>query len=136
MNNIKLLRVKNGLKQEELGKAVNVTQTAVSQWEKGRKSPDKETAIALADFFGVSLDFLLGRTTERTNSYYANNINESNFVQGSGSVMVGEILSDDESELIHIFRDIGSRGRLKLLGLAFELEDEKLSEKEGSNDKH
>lgn len=127
MNNIKLLRVKNGLKQEELGNIVHVTQTAVSQWEKGRKSPDKETAIALADFFGVSLDFLLGRTTEWTSFYYAGNINDSNFVQGSGSITVGEnstSSSCEEAELLRIYRELDVRSRAKLLNAAFALEDE------------
>ena len=126
MNNIKILRVEKNMSQEELGNIVHVTQTAVSQWEKGRKSPDKETAIALADFFGVSLDFLLGRTTERTNSYYASNINDSNFVQGSGTVTIGDCneTSKEESELLRIYRELDVRSRAKLMNAAFALEDE------------
>ncbi len=39
---------------------LKVHQTAVSQWETGRTDPDIESARALSDFFGVSLDYLLG----------------------------------------------------------------------------
>lgn len=125
MSNIKLLRVEKGLSQEQLAKEVHVTQTAVSQWELGRTAPDKDVANTLADFFGVTLDYLLGRTTERNNSYFASNISGSNLVQGSGSVTVGETLSKEESELLRIYRNLNVRGRSKLLNVAFELEDRK-----------
>ncbi len=134
MNNIKILRVEKNLSQEELGKAVHVTQTMISQWEKGKKEPGREVAAALADFFCVSLDYLLGRTTERSNSYFAKNISGSNFVQGSGSVTVGEtddMVSKEESELLRIYRELDVRSRAKLLNAAFALEDESKGHKEG-----
>lgn len=111
----------------QLGQKVNVAQTAVSQWEQGIKNPEHETAVALAEFFGVSLDYLLGRTTSRNSSFYANNIQSNNFVQGSGSVTVGDSfdnISKEESELIRIYRELSVRNRAKLLNAAFELEDE------------
>ncbi|MCM1168045.1 MAG: helix-turn-helix domain-containing protein [Ruminococcus sp.] len=124
MNNIKLLRVEKGLSQEQLAKEAHVTQTAVSQWEVGRTAPDKDIANLLADFFGVSLDYLLGRTSDRNNSYIANNISGSNIVQGNGSVLVGENFSKEETELLRIYRALDVRGRAKLLNSAFALEDE------------
>lgn len=126
MNNIKILRTEKNLTQSELGKIVHVAQTAVSQWELGVKNPEQETAVALADYFGVSLDFLLGRTTDRTNSYVANNISGSNLVQGNGFVNIGEdkCASKEETELFRIFQKLDVRRRLKLLSFAIELEDE------------
>lgn len=55
------LRKKRRLTQVELGKEVNVTSTAISYYEKGEKKPAYETLVKLADFFDVSLDYLLGR---------------------------------------------------------------------------
>lgn len=130
MNNIKLLRVEKGLSQEQLAKEAHVTQTAVSQWELGRTAPDKDVAIILADFFGVSLDFLLGRADDRNNSYIAHNISGSNVVQGGGSVSVGESFSKEEAELLRIYRELDVRGRAKLLNAAFVLEDESKKPKE------
>ena len=126
MNNIKILRIEKSLSQEELGKIVHVSQTAVSQWEKEKKSPDRKTAAELADFFGVSLDYLLGRTNDRNNSYFASNINGSNIVQGNGSVTVndGDVSSKEEAELIRIYQSLDVRGRAKLLNAAFSIEDE------------
>ena len=131
MSNIKLLRVEKGLSQEQLAKEAHVTQTAVSQWELGRTAPDKDVANTLADFFGVSLDFLLGRTNDRNNSYIAQNISGSNVVQGSGSVTIGEKISKEESELLRIYRVLDVRGRAKLLNAAFALEDESKTIDEG-----
>lgn len=123
MNNIKLLRVEKGLSQEQLAKEAHVTQTAVSQWEVGRTAPDKDIANLLADFFGVSLDYLLGRTSDRNNSFIASNISGSNIVQGNGTVLVGENFSKEEAELLRIYRALDVRGRAKLLNTAFALED-------------
>lgn len=56
---IKTLRKQHGYSQAELAKKLNVHQTAISQWENGRTSPDKETLIKISELFNVSLDSLL-----------------------------------------------------------------------------
>lgn len=62
MDIIKELRLKRGITQSELAKLCSVHQTAVSQWEKGRTLPDKQTLLKLSDIFGVSVDFLIGKS--------------------------------------------------------------------------
>lgn len=57
---IRELREEKGLSQIELAKAVNFTQAFVSSWEAGRRTPNVETIIFLAQFFGVTTDYLLG----------------------------------------------------------------------------
>ena len=54
-------REKSGLTAAELGKRIGVSQAAVTQWETGKKFPSSETLCKLADFYGVSVDYLLGR---------------------------------------------------------------------------
>lgn len=61
-NVFKKLRKSRGLSQKALGDRLGLGQGTVSQWEVGRTMPDLQTVIALADFYGVSTDFLLGRT--------------------------------------------------------------------------
>ena len=61
MNIIRELRLKRGLSQFELAKICGVHQTAISQWEKGRTSPDAEMLSLLSDYFNVSVDLLLGK---------------------------------------------------------------------------
>ncbi|NPV92681.1 MAG: helix-turn-helix transcriptional regulator [Firmicutes bacterium] len=56
------LRNENDLKQKDLGKIIGVAKSTVSQWESGGRTPDASTLIKLADFFKVSVDYLLDRT--------------------------------------------------------------------------
>lgn len=42
--------------------ALNMSQNSISRYETGEREADYETLIAFADFFNVSVDFLLGRT--------------------------------------------------------------------------
>lgn len=60
MNRVKELRKLNNISQQKLASMLNVHQTAISQWETGRTSPDIQTANILAKLFNVSLDYLLG----------------------------------------------------------------------------
>ena len=60
MNIIKKIRTENNLSQAQFAAMLNVHQTAVSQWENGRTSPDVTIAKLISKQFGVSLDTLLG----------------------------------------------------------------------------
>ena len=61
MNIFRELRKQKGLTQIELAKMVNVQQTTVSKWEVGRAVPDYPVLLKLAELYGVSVDYLLGR---------------------------------------------------------------------------
>ncbi len=61
---LKNLRMKKNMSQQELADIVGKTQQAVYLWEKGENEPGIESLNILADFFGVTTDFLLGRQTE------------------------------------------------------------------------
>ena len=54
------LRTGKGLSQEELAEKVFVTRQAVSRWETGETVPNTETLKLLSNFFGVSINTLLG----------------------------------------------------------------------------
>lgn len=64
MNRLKFLREKSGKAQKELAIDLCVSQPTISDWEVGRKTPSSKSAARLADYFGVSIDYLLGRDTE------------------------------------------------------------------------
>ena len=67
MNRIKQLRKLNGYSQKALAKILNVHQTAISQWETDRTTPDVEVAKAMADLFNTTTDYIFGRTDDPTN---------------------------------------------------------------------
>ena len=52
---LKILRIRKGLNQDELAKQLNVTRNSVSAWERGIK-PSLDNAKKIADFFEVSID--------------------------------------------------------------------------------
>ena len=58
---LKELRIEKGLSQRKLGKILGFCNQTVSFWETGSREPDLDALIEIADFFDVSLDFLLGR---------------------------------------------------------------------------
>src|SRR5690554_4840510 len=62
---LRSLREEKRLSQVELSKKLNVTSQALSQYELGKRIPDAEMIIRIADFFDVSVDYLLDRTNER-----------------------------------------------------------------------
>jgi transcriptional regulator with XRE-family HTH domain len=66
---IEKLRKQKGLTQSELGKAFGFRDSTISQYETGKRKPDSDTLGKIADYFGVSTDYLLGKTNDR---YLAN----------------------------------------------------------------
>ena len=58
---LKLQRSKKGLTQEKLAQKIGVTKSTISLYEVGDNVPDIKTLAALADFFGVSADYFLGK---------------------------------------------------------------------------
>ncbi len=56
------LRKDRGLKQKDIATLLNVAVSTVSNYETDSHEPDLESLCKLADLFGVSTDFLLGRT--------------------------------------------------------------------------
>ncbi len=57
---LKLLRKKRGLTERQLGECLNFSNQSVSFWENGEREPKLDTLIAIAKFFDVSVDYLLG----------------------------------------------------------------------------
>lgn len=67
-NRIRELRKSKHWSQAQLAEKLHVHQTAISQWESGRTEPDMDKLLALADLFGVSVDWLIGVTDDSTDA--------------------------------------------------------------------
>ena len=63
--NLKGIREDRDLKQKEVAQVLHVSQNTYSQYETGVISLTAEVLIKLADFYGVSVDYILGRTDNR-----------------------------------------------------------------------
>jgi len=89
---IKMLRHEKKLLQSDVANRFNVTKGAVGLWENGRRSPSISILQEMADFYGVTLEYLTGSTDNRM--YTADkNGNHVNF-------------SADETKLIKLFRKL------------------------------
>jgi len=62
---LKTLRKQRKISQLKLALDLNMNQNTISRYENMERQADYETLVVLADYFGVSLDYLLGRTDER-----------------------------------------------------------------------
>ena len=58
---LKTLREDSGLSQETFAKEIGMAQSTIGMWESGKREPNFETTQKIADFFEVSVDYLLGR---------------------------------------------------------------------------
>lgn len=59
---IKGLRKKAGLTQQELGDRFGVAKSTICQYENGNSTPNDDIKIAMANYFNVSMDYLMGKT--------------------------------------------------------------------------
>ncbi|MDE7453140.1 MAG: helix-turn-helix domain-containing protein [Clostridia bacterium] len=60
----KFHRQKANLSQKELAELIHTSQQNISRWEKNEVEPSISFCIALADYYGISLDELVGRETK------------------------------------------------------------------------
>lgn len=75
-NRLKLLREERGLTQQMIADILKVERPTIAGYETNRKQPDYQKINVLADYFNVSLDYLLGRSDIR-NPYIEKNLDET-----------------------------------------------------------
>lgn len=90
---LKELRTENNLSQSALAAKINCSQKIIDYWEKGSSEPTAHFIIALADFFGVSCDYLLGR--------------ENDF----GMINSCNNLTFNENELLTVYRGLSAEDK-------------------------
>ena len=61
---VKQLRLAKGVPQQQVANAIGISTVAYQYYEYGRKMPSFDTLPKLADFFDVSLDYLVGRSDD------------------------------------------------------------------------
>ena len=63
---LKEIRKRRGITQLKLSMDLNISQNTISRYETGEREADYATLIRLADYFNVSIDYLLERTNDPT----------------------------------------------------------------------
>lgn len=67
-NRLSQLRKEKGITQVKLAQYFGISNGTIAMWETDKRQPDSDTLIKLADFFNVSVDYLLGRPETYINS--------------------------------------------------------------------
>lgn len=64
MERLKMLRTQRGLTQTQVGDVIGVSCVTIARYEAGDREPSNAKIKALADFFGVTVDYLMGRDNQ------------------------------------------------------------------------
>lgn len=134
-NRIMGLATAKNLSKNKLLDNIGLGKSLFDNMKKG-KIPSIDRISLIADYLGCSVDYLLGRTDEPSlsSNVIGGDVTGGTVVQGANrsSVVVhngGErTLTDEETELLRLFNALGVKRRIKLLNLAFSLEEEIKSE--------
>jgi len=98
------IRKKRGLSQYELADRLGFSRGQISNYEQGKREPDHETLTKIADFFDVSIDYLLGRTDDptmnRTNHNEEIDLKEALTKEEKRAHWGGRELTEEERKLI------------------------------------
>lgn len=87
------LRKQKGLKQGDLAASLGVAQSTLSGWENGKFEIDDKNKIKLADFFGVSIDYLLGREVSANSPWNENGIDMAPRKKGIKIPVLGRVVA-------------------------------------------
>lgn len=88
---LKDLRLEANLTQKELAKKLNIGQSTIAQYEKGEREPTVHNLTLYCDFFGVTVDYLLGREDDTPANVHTPTTNGQ---------------TETERELLTLFREL------------------------------
>lgn len=101
MNRLKILREEKGLTQKDIAKIIGVkTSQAVGYYERGKRDMPTKTVQTLANFFGVSSDYLLGNSNKKNSDN--NNLNNLLIIPILGRIPAGKPILANENIINHI----------------------------------
>lgn len=95
---IRELRKERGLKQQDIADMLFIDKTTVSKWEVGANFPNQNIQNALADFFGVTVDYLLGRSDSRTTPLPSDGVIEYPVIGSVRAGMGGNVVSEETGD--------------------------------------
>ena len=107
MNRIAELRKEKHLNQVGLAMKLNISQYMVSAYETGRHQPTMDMLIELADFFNVSIDYLVGKSE----------------IRHCADIFLNNGLSKKELELLNMFRTLKEEKQEQAIGVLFALQN-------------
>lgn len=111
MLRIKELREARRLNMKEAAHALNLAYTTYVNYEKGFREPTSEVLILLADFYETTVDYIVGRNTQRSSESFTGqkqSFDSQLSLVGNSST---DTLTEEEGELIRKYRCLDQRGK-------------------------
>lgn len=96
IKNLKKLRLEKGATQKTLAAVLGVSQQSVNKYENHNVEPDLNIIMKMADYFGTSVDLLIGHTDEDNNDMALHTINDDEVTMLRGY----RSLSEDHKQII------------------------------------
>lgn len=81
---LKELRKNKGLTQKDLGNILGLGKTTISMYENGNSTPNDEIKLKICDYFNISLDYLIGKSSIKNYSENPNFHNLDKMINNSG----------------------------------------------------
>ncbi|NBI28588.1 helix-turn-helix domain-containing protein [Chengkuizengella marina] len=103
---IKSMRLQNNVSQKELSKFLNISSVQISRYESGERKPSSETLEKIADFFNVSTDYLLGRSSKYLLDYNLSNETTSDIINDVEDISYLKSLKSTKKENTLFIKDI------------------------------
>ena len=99
---LKSLRAQAQLSQTEFAKIIGVSRSCIGMYETGQREPDFETLETIADYFNVTMDYLLGKT---------------NIPNEAAKKIVGNLPNNDKktTTLVNVFTQLSEDGKDKVI---------------------
>lgn len=116
MKRLKELRLQKGLTQQQVATAIGKTYQAYSYYENGKRDPDTETLKLLADFFEVTVDYLLETPQNVENKKIPKDLKK--ILEEEEVTLNGRMVSGEEKEqmlrvLEALYRDAKEKNKRK-----------------------
>lgn len=130
IDNIEELASQNKMSLAAVANACGLSNNAATKWRRGAV-PNSKNMKKIADYFGVSVEYLLRDGDKRSAENNSSNISNSAIIQGNTgnhvSATVGQPVQNDinplEAELLRIFRNLDMRSQTAVLTCAYEQEE-------------
>lgn len=104
---IRELRISRKLSQQELADLLKISKSSVNMYERGEREPGLDLIEAIADFFNVDLDYLMGKSDNP----------QKHLISTANDI----VLTSDETKLLDLYRHFNDEGKEKLLDTASDM---------------
>lgn len=100
-NRVRELRKRAGLSQKDLAIALGLSDTSIQNYEYRKRRIPGHVLVSMADYFNVSIDYILMVTDDP--------------IRHTGSNNIALVMSTDEKELLSLYRSLPERGKHAVL---------------------